>query len=156
MPQKERIVFLCHPFSGEMLAHIMTPSCQMENSQLPKGFHYVSFRKGTITPNAQCMAYLPTFGIFGGKCRYSKYTIHGGCLKWWYPTTIEVFLLKMIILWWRLGVPPFKETPTLSIWEHSYLTCFKRFFQLAAGKGHRVFGGLGAGCNNQPAEPSKP
>jgi len=36
----------------------------------------------------------------------------GGFLKWWvYPTNPWVFLLKMIILGWRLGVPPFKETP---------------------------------------------
>ena len=32
--------------------------------------------------------------------------------KWWvYPTNLLVFLLKMIILGWRLGVTPFKETP---------------------------------------------
>ena len=27
------------------------------------------------------------------------------------PNNHSVFLLKMIILGWRLGVPPFKETP---------------------------------------------
>ena len=35
-----------------------------------------------------------------------------GCfLKWCYPTNPWVFLLKRGILGWRLGVPPFKETP---------------------------------------------
>ena len=37
---------------------------------------------------------------------------HGVFLKWWVsPTNPLVFLLKMIILGWPLGVPPFKETP---------------------------------------------
>ena len=44
-----------------------------------------------------CKAYIP---------------IWGQLLKWWVsPTNPWVFLLKLIILEWRLGVPPFKETP---------------------------------------------
>ena len=40
---------------------------------------------------------------------------NGGFLKWWVsPTNPLLFLSKMIILGWRLGVPPFKETPKSS------------------------------------------
>ena len=40
--------------------------------------------------------------------------LYGGFLKWWVsPTNPWVFLLKMIILGWRLGIQPFKETPNM-------------------------------------------
>ena len=39
-------------------------------------------------------------------------SLFGGFVKWWvYPTTMVVFLLKMIILGCEMGVPPSKETP---------------------------------------------
>ena len=48
-----------------------------------------------------------------------------GFLKWWVsPTNPWVFLLKMIILGWRLGVPPFKETP-IYIYLSLYPSCIQ-------------------------------
>ena len=64
--------------------------------------------------NSTCSASLLGL-IFKRKSReiYVEVSLNGG-----FPQKPWVFLLKMIISGWRLGVPPFKETP---IWRFIWL-----------------------------------
>ena len=59
-----------------------------------------------------------------GGCKFID-DLHGGFLKWWYPTTIG-FSTKMTILGCEMGVPPFKETPK-SITKHIPFTMIESF-----------------------------
>ena len=70
---------------------------------------------GWLSGGGSCKAAANCFGMVGIPMNEMAWTIKtyinvGGFLKYWYPTSMEVFLLKMIIF----GVPPFKET---SIYE---------------------------------------
>ena len=72
---------------------------------MPNGRHCVSVIGSIINYPAQ--GHFGTSAVFVSSYR--------GFLKWSYPTNPWVLPLKMIILGWRLGVPPFKETPISGI-----------------------------------------
>ena len=51
-----------------------------------------------------------------GNSPFPKSTVYGGFLKWWVsPTTIGFPTKNDQHLGWRLGVPPFKETPIYTL-----------------------------------------
>ena len=87
---------------------------QTHNSKLQTSYAW-RLRNCSTTPseNCSCTQACPsdTWQPFPYHFACLKPCLYGGFLNWWYPTTIGFPPKNYLIFGWRLGVPPFKETP---------------------------------------------